>query len=522
MLKILVVVLTFQLVTSCSGQDESFDSPSIAGAPQSAEIANMTSYELFDPSYDYNPSDRFTAESIAARFPIHAAQTSQIAVLRPGGEFYAARMQLLEQAQRSVRIQSLLFTADESGYELAEKLIELNKRGVKVKIIVDPVNNITLSEQVLYFKMRRAGVQIEGYEFMYLNFIASYLQRTSIGAAITELNYRYHEKYFIVDAEDPVNGKAIVGGSNLANDYFRVEHETPNRMWTDCDVLVQGAVVADLLRTFEDNLVEFIKRKTTIGLEPLGVAWDFFAEKYEALSSKRPSKLRTPIIDRLKAYTQRPLELTWLNAKVRLIQSRPRFQEDLIHTAYIHLIDKSERSVDIANAYFIPDSDLLAAIKRAVQRGVHVRILTNSENSLDFIKTSAVLISAARATYTEVLEANKMATGLGKVEIFEWGGHKTLNNREGQLHAKFAVFDKSASIVGSYNFDPRGRNLNSENILAMESSDVALRLVEDFELYLTPAISTQITDAQALGFAQPTSKRDSYLRRISSIVTPYL
>jgi hypothetical protein len=45
---------------------------------------------------------------------------------------------------------------------------------------------------------------------MYLNFIAGMKQRGSIGATISDLNNRYHEKYFLIDAENPAAGFSTI------------------------------------------------------------------------------------------------------------------------------------------------------------------------------------------------------------------------------------------------------------------------------------------------------------------------
>jgi putative cardiolipin synthase len=517
----LLIILMITL-GACGSSKTEFPEVSTPAPVNQAAMKSERQFRLFTPTYDFNPNDRFSAEAVLYRFPLSSGKSSEFATLKPGLELYAARMQLLNQAKTSVRIQALLFTADESGYEIATKLIELVKKGLRVKIIVDPVSNITLSEQKLYYQMRKAGISIEGYEFMYLNFIAGMKQRGSIGATISDLNNRYHEKYFLIDAENPAAAIGIIGGSNLANDYFRADIENPARMWTDTDIVVRGAVVADMLRLFEENVAEFVERKRKLGLSHLGHAWDIARARSQDSSTTRPTRLRQLVVDRLRAAASKPVNFEWHEADARVVQSRPRHQEDLIAPAYIDFIDSSLKTVDIANAYFIADADLIAAIGRAVRRGVKVRIITNSESSLDFTKASVVLVSAARAAYGAVMKANANAANGGTVEIYEWGGHTQLKNGEGQIHSKFAVFDQRAAIVGSFNFDPRGRNLNSENIIALENPDLVMPLSQEIERFVQPGFSTIVTASQAASYAVTDSRKASLLQRISSILTPYL
>ena len=48
------------------------------------------------------------------------------------------------------------------------------------------------------------------------------------------------------------------------------------------------------------------------------------------------------------------------------------------------------------------------------------------------------------------------------------------------LHAKYAVFDRRMAFVGSYNMDPRSRNLNAETLIVFENEILAGRLADFF------------------------------------------
>ena len=70
----------------------------------------------------------------------------------------------------------------------------------------------------------------------------------------------------------------------------------------------------------------------------------------------------------------------------------------------------------------------------------------------------------------------------GGVQIWEWQGHRTnaTEQTEGTIHAKFAVFDRRISIVGSYNIDPRSRSLNSETAIVIENGELSRQLAGMF------------------------------------------
>ncbi len=70
----------------------------------------------------------------------------------------------------------------------------------------------------------------------------------------------------------------------------------------------------------------------------------------------------------------------------------------------------------------------------------------------------------------------------GGVQIWEWQGRRShaSEQSEGTMHAKYAVFDRRVSIVGSYNLDPRSRMLNSESTLVFENENLSGQLADRF------------------------------------------
>jgi len=92
----------------------------------------------------------------------------------------------------------------------------------------------------------------------------------------------------------------------------------------------------------------------------------------------------------------------------------------------------------------------------------------------------------------------------GGVQIWEWQGRRTgaAGKTDGTLHAKYAVFDRRVSLVGSYNLDPRSRTLNNETAIVFEnevlSSQLAITFYEsdlDFSRQITFEESSAFPDA---------------------------
>ena len=79
-------------------------------------------------------------------------------------------------------------------------------------------------------------------------------------------------------------------------------------------------------------------------------------------------------------------------------------------------------------------------------------------------------------------------------------GHRThaTEQTEGTIHAKYAVFDRRISIVGSYNMDPRSRTLNSESAIVFENENLSRQLADMFyenDLDFSKKITLQDTKA---------------------------
>jgi cardiolipin synthase len=103
-------------------------------------------------------------------------------------------------------------------------------------------------------------------------------------------------------------------------------------------------------------------------------------------------------------------------------------------------INSAETEVWLTNAYFVPDPQLLAALKTAAARGVDVRVVVPGSTD------SALVFHAGRSYYDELLHAG--------VKIFE--------RSDALMHAKTAVIDGVWSTVGSTNLDWRSFLHNHE------------------------------------------------------------
>ncbi len=451
-------------------------------APQSAVPAETIQGSPFGPAAEFigSPKEEIGRSGL---FDVHAADTCQIAVLHNGDDSFAARVQALRKADTSVRIQALIFTGDESGLYIAEILKEKKAQGLDVRVIVDAMSNPVPQTQWMYFDLKQHGIEVEGYETFYLQWLNEMpVARHDAADGTTNPNKRFHEKMWIIDGETD-HGVAVVGGLNIANEYFRIDPENPSRYWRDQDVIVKGAVIKDMVAVFERNFAYFIKVKESRGIFNTNIYWEATRSVMDK-TGKMDMKYTTD--ERLEKnvleIADKKLVLDYEPARCRFFQNRPRFEETYIEQAYLKSIKSAEKEILIANAYFVASKAFVETVKEAARRCVKVIILTNSPETNDL----PMLTIVGRDYYDDILvvndEAGVRSCPAGGVQIWEWQGRRegAAEQTEGTIHAKYAVFDRRISIVGSYNMDPRSRMLNAETAIVFENDKLSGQLADMF------------------------------------------
>lgn len=407
-------------------------------------------------------------------FPLRNENESEIGILKNGNESLIKRVELLKNAKSSIRIQALIFNADESGLIISD-ILKQKAHVIPVKVIVDAASNLGIKTQWMYFDLKQNGVEVEGYEAGYLELINELSQKDPL-----IINKRNHEKMWIIDGNKE-NGSAIVGGLNIANEYFDV-NEDNNKNWRDQDIIVKGKIVKDITSTFDRNFAHFKNIKKT---RPKLFKKEFFnTDKYWNFTNKYifsisklkiPFKINESIYNKILNLLEKKININFEKSNARFFQNRPRYQETYIKQLYTGLINASNKEILISNAYFIPSKAMRDALINAVKRGVKVYITTNSEQTNDTL----ILPAVSRYFYNELISINNEISLFSEkfLRIFEWEGN---TNIKGTLHAKYAIFDRNAAIVGSYNLDPRSEIHNSETAITFLNEKLALELTDLF------------------------------------------
>lgn len=321
---------------------------------------------------------------------------NKVVLLQDGPATYRAMLAAILKARDHINMETYILEDDEVGQRFAEALIDKQKHGVQVNLIRDSVG--TLGTPTAFFKrLTDSGIRV--LEFNPVNPLA--------GEKGWEVNQRDHRKLLIVDGRTAflggINISAVYSGGSFSKGRDKVSRPDSPPAWRDTDLQLTGPVVAEFQKLFL-------------------ATWE--GQEGAPLQEKKYfPKLR-------KAGRE----------VVRAIGSTPDESFSLIYATLLSAIGSAETSVYITNAYFVPDPQLLAALKASAGRGVDVTLILPSATD------SWLVFHAGRSYYDQLLRAG--------VKIYE--RHGVL------LHSKTALIDGVWATVGSTNLDWRSFLHNQE------------------------------------------------------------
>ena len=349
-------------------------------------------------------------------------------LLEDGDGASPAMLAAIKSARRHVHLQVYIFDDGPAGQEFADALAERAKRGVKVRVLYDAFGSKSTSKE-FFDVMRKSGVEVHEY-------------RPLDPAALLKganVNQRNHRKLFVIDGRI-----AFLGGINISEVYAASSSarigDTPfeKRAWRDTQLQVEGPVVNDMQKSF----VELWERET-----------------------------KTRVEDRDLYPQQKPVG----NLAIRSLEGTSDSGFNPLYVTFMSAISSAESAVHITMAYFVPDPQLVDALKDAAKRGVDVKLILPSRTD------GWVVFHAGRSFYDDLLEAG--------VKIYE--------RKNRLLHSKYAVIDEVWSTVGSSNMDWRSLLHNLELNAVVVGPEFGKRMEELFAKDL--ANSEEITLAKWRG-----------------------
>ena len=164
-------------------------------------------------------------------------------LLNTGSEAIDWRLRLIDSATRSLDLQTFLWKDDETGLMVLRHIYEAADRGVRVRILLDDTFTATHDEAILEID-HHPNIEFRIYN-PFATRTSSMLVRQLLNTGdFSRVDHRMHNKIMVAD-----NRAAIVGGRNLADEYFG-SHDVAN--FRDMEVLTAGPTVLSLSRQFDD------------------------------------------------------------------------------------------------------------------------------------------------------------------------------------------------------------------------------------------------------------------------------
>jgi cardiolipin synthase len=306
---------------------------------------------------------------------------NHITLLENGDALWADMFQALRAARLSINLENYILDEGQIGRELTEILCERARAGVAVHMLVD---GFGARARGLEARLRAAGVKFEIYKPIRLY-------------ALHHIEDRTHRKLVIVD------GAIGYCGGFCFEDRWLGDARNPDE-WRELTVRAEGPVVAQM----QSILLE-----------------DWLHTTGEVLHGDAHFP---PLPNRGEKMAQ-------------AVGSARNDQTSVSKLMVYMAIQAARRRIWIANAYFVPDAQMRAALIQAARRGVDVRVITPGPNT-----DIAMMRNASRYYQSELIK--------GGVKVFEY--------QPTMMHSKAMVVDGVWSSIGSINLNTRSFEKNAE------------------------------------------------------------
>ncbi|WP_432695938.1 phospholipase D family protein [Marinobacterium sp. YM272] len=406
---------------------------------------------------------------------------SGFTLVREGQAAFTARLALVDLARQTLDLQYYIWSSDATGKILAERLVRAADRGVRVRVLIDD-NNDAGRDLILAALDAHPNIEIR----LFNPFENRGFHLWDFATDFKRANHRMHNKILVMD-----NTLGIVGGRNVGDHYFNVDEESNFR---DLDVFAAGPIVPEVSRTFDS----FWNGSWAVPVNELVEEASGADELKQQVASLRaniatidyPYPLEANI-EALKSELDSILDsLSW--ARGMVVHDNPeRLLEKPDGSNIISRLNNKLSNLDsalfIESAYFVPTDIGVARLKELSDKGVKVRILTNSLSTNDVLAAHAGYAKYRKDLLEAGVELHELKTesdeSMSDPALF------TLGESKAALHTKAFAFDSSSVFIGSFNLDPRSALINTELGLYIESEEVNRQLKEFMELGLSPASS---------------------------------
>lgn len=407
--------------------------------------------------------DTYLGARVGRLSAAHADGVSGFYPLGDGIDALSARLLLAKQAERTIDTQYYLLKTDSSGTAFIDALLAAADRGVRVRLLLDDV----------FTKGYDPGMAALDSHPNFEIRIFNPFNRGAAGKAwsgltnLGRVNRRMHTKTFTVD-----NQVTIIGGRNIADEYFGARKDAK---FGDLDVVGVGSIAQEVSSMFDT----FWNHETALPV-PAFAQMPEDPEAELVSLRERLERAREQIKNTIYAEAVRATVLEFMGsdsigldwAPYELVYDSPdkgiksrTGPSVAITPKLVEALQTAKKELTVLSPYFVPRKEGSRLFSELQARGVNVTIVTNSlaaNNQLTVHGGYAPSRKPLLKSGVGIYEVRPDADVRGS-ELVAAGGAKAT------LHTKAFLVDREQVFIGSFNFDPRSANLNTESGVIIQS-----------------------------------------------------
>ena len=413
--------------------------------------------------------------------PLLAANPGKTgAIFLPDGvDAFAARAISAQKAGRSLDLQYFIWHNDLAGRLLASEAYDAAERGVRVRILLDDLNSGGLDPHLL---------AMDSHPNIELRLYNPFRNRESAGRAfellrrLVSMTHRMHNKAWIADGR-----MAVVGGRNIGEQYFSAGSEANFR---DLDLLLLGPAVQQASAIFDSywNSSAAVPI-ATLGTRDPEALRTLLADISRDARGEGAQRYLARVADSqlMRDYYQRALHPHW-TAGIQVVADPPVKRSGDNRAEWLverltTVISNARSEVLVISPYFVPGEDGTARLAALTARGAHVGVVTNSLAAND--------VYAVHSGYARY-RGRLLGQGVDLYELRENAkvqSEPIFFGKRASLHTKAFVLDGARGFVGSFNVDPRSKNLNTEMGVLFDDPIMASQLRDEYLRLTDPTLS---------------------------------
>lgn len=318
------------------------------------------------------------------------------------GRYFDELLEAVANAKETIHFETYVWWSGDICDQVADAFAAKAREGLEVRVMVDAMGGMKMTKRQRE-EMRDAGVKLVRYHPV---------RMIDLG----QLNKRTHRKVAVFDGR-----MAFINGHGISR--LWTGNGEDEEHWRDTGVKLRGPVVNAVQSVFAQHWIE------ETGEVLVG-------EKYFP-HLKHEGNLRMHVLAGAPLGGVSDLELMF---KMAIASA----QEELI----------------IQNPYFIPDPETVSLLKKAVKRGVKVKIMVPGK-----VTDSPVVSHAGHRHFSDMLHA----------------GVRLFCHEKTMIHQKIMIIDSFWSHVGSTNLDDRSFDINEEAGVGIIDESIAAQLKASFE-----------------------------------------